>query len=69
MFFVSANAKTFENEGNKTQMFSLHLGATRVIYNIFSSGETLTIINDHDYPMLVQSEVLLEDQKHQHLLS
>ncbi|HHR5059785.1 TPA: chaperone protein AfaB, partial [Escherichia coli] len=34
-FFVSANAKTFENEGNKTQMFSLHLGATRVIYNIF----------------------------------
>lgn len=62
-FFVSANAKTFENEGNKTQMFSLHLGATRVIYNIFSSGETLTIINDYDYPMLVQSEVLLEDQK------
>lgn len=26
-------------------------------------GETLTVINDQDYPMLVQSEVLSEDQK------
>ncbi|HBC9793593.1 TPA: fimbria/pilus periplasmic chaperone [Escherichia coli] len=43
--------------------FSLHLGATRVIYNPDSSGESLTVINDHDYPMLVQSEVMSEDQK------
>lgn len=43
--------------------FSLHLGTTRVIYNLDSSGETLRVINGQDYPMLVQSEVLTEDQK------
>lgn len=46
-----------------SKVFSLHLGATRVVYNPDSSGETLTVINDQDYPMLVQSEVLAEDQK------
>lgn len=46
-----------------SKVFSLHLGVTRVVYNLDSSGETLTIINDQDYPMLVQSEVLTEDQK------
>ncbi|ANO92591.1 fimbria/pilus periplasmic chaperone [Escherichia coli] len=63
---ASAAAFATENEeGRKTNpnMFSLHLGATRVIYNPVSSGETLTIINDRDYPMLVQSEVLSEDRK------
>ncbi len=45
------------------QSFSLHLGATRVIYNPDSSGETLTVINDHDYPILVQSDMLAEDRK------
>ncbi|EFB3864073.1 TPA: fimbria/pilus periplasmic chaperone [Escherichia coli] len=56
-------------EGDKPEVsaktFSLHLGATRVVYNPASSGETLTVINDQDYPMLVQSEVLKEDQKAQ----
>ncbi|EHO3245598.1 fimbria/pilus periplasmic chaperone, partial [Escherichia coli] len=46
-----------------SKVFSLHLGATRVVYNPDSAGETLTVINDQDYPMLVQSEVLAEDQK------
>lgn len=46
-----------------SKIFSLHLGATRVVYDPDSSGESLTVINDQNYPMLVQSEVLAEDQK------
>lgn len=46
-----------------SKVFSLHLGATRIVYHPDSSGETMTVINDQDYPMLVQSEVLEEDQK------
>ncbi|XTI19235.1 fimbria/pilus periplasmic chaperone [Escherichia coli] len=43
--------------------FSLRLDTTRVVYNQGSSGETLAVINEHDYPILVQAEVLLEDQR------
>ncbi|HBC1707608.1 TPA: fimbria/pilus periplasmic chaperone [Escherichia coli] len=54
-------------EDKKTEVsaktFSLHLGASRVIYNLESGGSTLTVINDQDYPMLVQSEVFTEDRK------
>ncbi|EOT0190030.1 fimbria/pilus periplasmic chaperone [Escherichia coli] len=46
-----------------SKVFSLHLGVTRVVYNPDLSGESLTVINDQDYPMLVQSAVLTEDQK------
>ena len=68
---LSAGAYAAGGEGNMSasatetnaRVFSLHLGATRVVYNPASSGETLTVINDQDYPMLVQSEVLSEDQK------
>lgn len=52
-----------KNVDLSSKVFSLHLGATRVVYNPDLSGEKLTVINDHDYPMLVQSEVLAEDQK------
>ena len=52
-----------KNMDLSSKVFSLHLGATRVVYNPDLSGEKLTVINDHDYPMLVQSEVLAEDQK------
>ncbi|EHR8284210.1 fimbria/pilus periplasmic chaperone [Escherichia coli] len=46
-----------------SKVFSLHLGATRVIYDLGSAGATLTVLNDQDYPILVQSEVFTEDQK------
>nr|WP_249533797.1 fimbria/pilus periplasmic chaperone [Escherichia coli] len=46
-----------------SQEFSLHLGTTRVIYNLDSAGSAMEVINDHDYPILVQSEVLKEDNK------
>ncbi|EPT7718394.1 fimbria/pilus periplasmic chaperone [Escherichia coli] len=55
--------KTEPGEDVIQKVFTLHLGATRVIYNPDLSGETLTVINDQNYPMLVQSDVLAEDQK------
>lgn len=59
-----ANASEAEkNIGVYPKVFSLRLGATRIVYNPDSSGETMTVINDQDYPILVQSEVLAEDQK------
>lgn len=54
---------TDKNVNVLSKVFSLHLGATRIIYNPDSSGETITVINDQDYPILVQSEVLADDQK------
>ncbi|WP_419236888.1 fimbria/pilus periplasmic chaperone [Serratia fonticola] len=46
-----------------TKAFSVKLGATRVIYNPDSAGNTLPVINQQDYPILVQSRVYAEDQK------
>ena len=46
-----------------TKAFSVKLGATRVIYTPDSAGATLAVMNVQDYPMLVQSSVLAEDQK------
>lgn len=66
VFFSFSEVLASETEKGmdvSSKVFSLHLGATRVIYNPDSPGETLTVINDQDYPMLVQSEILAEDQK------
>ncbi|EFB7601820.1 TPA: fimbria/pilus periplasmic chaperone [Escherichia coli] len=46
-----------------SRTFILHLGATRVIYDLSGNGSTLSVVNEQDYPMLVQSEVLTEDRK------
>ncbi|UMS29252.1 chaperone protein AfaB [Escherichia coli] len=51
------------NVETTSKVFSLHLGATRVIYNPNLTGATLSVINDQNYPILVQSEVLAEDRK------
>lgn len=48
---------------HSSKKFSLHLGSSRVIYNLNSKGSFLTVNNDHDYPILVQSEVLMEDRE------
>ncbi|ENA2774665.1 aggregative adherence fimbria I chaperone AggD [Escherichia coli] len=61
--FTFAHAQSFENVENNAKVFSLHLGATRMIYKPNSSGETLAVINEHNYPILVQANVLSEDQK------
>lgn len=57
----SAVADTKIDTTSKT--FILHLGATRVIYDLSGNGSTLSVVNEQDYPMLVQSEVLTEDRK------
>lgn len=43
--------------------FSLHLGASRIIYGYNSAGETMSVINRHGYPILVQSVVMKENQQ------
>ncbi|HGF4700507.1 fimbria/pilus periplasmic chaperone [Escherichia coli] len=43
--------------------FSLHLDASRIIYSDNSVGETISVINKHDYPILVQSSVMKENQQ------
>ncbi|MEB7742644.1 fimbria/pilus periplasmic chaperone, partial [Escherichia coli] len=61
----SVSAVAAGNDGVKNttvNTFSLQLGATRLIYDPDASGETLTIFNHQDYPVLVQSEVLKEDR-------
>lgn len=45
------------------ETFSLHLGATRIFYDPDKKGTLLTVNNNQDYPMLVQSEVLSENLK------
>ncbi|WP_370546174.1 fimbria/pilus periplasmic chaperone [Edwardsiella tarda] len=46
-----------------TQAFSIKLGATRVIYAPESMGQTLSVSNPQDYPVLIQSRVYAEDMK------
>lgn len=48
---------------NELQSFSVRTGATRVIYSPGSPGASMTVMNPQGYPMLVQSEVLMEDKK------
>ncbi|WP_337021626.1 fimbria/pilus periplasmic chaperone [Pantoea anthophila] len=48
---------------NELQSFSVKTGATRIIYSPGSQGATLTVMNPQGYPMLVQSEVFMEDKK------
>jgi P pilus assembly chaperone PapD len=45
-----------------TQSFVLKLGATRLIYNPATNGATIAVSNQHDYPILVRSQVFAEDR-------
>lgn len=48
---------------NELRSFSVKTGATRIIYSPGSQGASLTVMNPQGYPMLVQSEIFMEDQK------
>ncbi|HAY0106628.1 fimbria/pilus periplasmic chaperone [Escherichia coli] len=61
--FPLYSAATDTKIDTTSKAFILHLGATRVIYSPSGNGSTLSVVNDQDYPMLVQSEVLTEDRK------
>ncbi|QJT82068.1 pilus assembly protein [Kosakonia sp. MUSA4] len=46
-----------------SRMFSVRLGAPRLIYDPDSHGATLTVTNPQNYPILIQSQVLAENRK------
>ncbi|WP_370605677.1 fimbria/pilus periplasmic chaperone [Citrobacter braakii] len=46
-----------------TQPFTVKVGVSRVIYGLTSGGESISVSNLQDYPMLIQSTVLGEDRK------
>jgi len=46
-----------------THEFSIHLGATRVIYHEKSQGADIQVSNPQDYPVLIQSVTKNEDKK------
>lgn len=52
-----------DNADVTTQPFTVKIGASRVIYGLTSSGESISVSNLQDYPMLIQSTVLGEDKK------
>ncbi|TBL64182.1 hypothetical protein EYY97_04285, partial [Hafnia paralvei] len=52
-----------DNADVTTQPFTVKIGASRVIYGLTSSGESIGVSNLQDYPMLIQSTVLGEDKK------
>ncbi len=43
------------------RMFSVKLGSSRVIYWVGSKGSTVSVLNEHEYPMLVQTQVVADD--------
>ncbi|MDC7862479.1 fimbria/pilus periplasmic chaperone [Pantoea ananatis] len=43
--------------------FQVKLGASRVIYSPDSSGASLSVTNQQDYPILVEGKVFAEDKK------
>lgn len=64
LFFSPNFGYAIENKiETKTQRFSLKLGETRLVYNALSPGETLTVINQQNYPILVQALAFSEDMK------
>lgn len=52
-----------QNTSDKDNFFGVELGATRVIYDPTSPGAALSVKNNQNYPMLVQSQVFAEDAK------
>ncbi|ELM3737371.1 fimbria/pilus periplasmic chaperone [Edwardsiella piscicida] len=63
--FLPSLGRAAEKQKIETSMqrFSVRLGSSRVIYNPSSTGETLTVTNPQNYPILVQSQVFANDMK------
>lgn len=45
------------------KFFQLSLGASRLVYRSNSSGAAISVVNQQEYPILVQGNVLNEDKK------
>lgn len=63
LFLSGAALAQNEQVKIETQPFTVKLGASRVIYNPDLAGISLSVINIQDYPMLVQTKVLMANQK------
>ncbi|ECG0109335.1 fimbria/pilus periplasmic chaperone [Salmonella enterica] len=62
-FLTCASFSVSAAEGSGTQMSSVKLGATRVIYPLNAKGVTLSVTNPQDFPVLVKSVVKDELQR------
>ncbi len=62
-FSVNTALATPANNETSSQTFSVKLSASRLIYDLASSGTTLTVTNPQDYPILIQSLALAENRK------
>lgn len=58
----AAQANT-QNIQTEVKPFSVKLAASRLIYNPSSAGTSLAVVNEQDYPMLIQSQVVMENKK------
>ncbi|WP_368171994.1 fimbria/pilus periplasmic chaperone [Aeromonas sp. R9-2] len=47
----------------KNQEFAVVLGKSRVIYNPSSKGQILPVVNEQDYPMLVQTRIIADGEE------
>lgn len=59
---LANNAEGSAASNVDVQQFSVKLGANRIIYDPAKSGATLSVVNAQNYPMLVQTDIFLEDK-------
>ncbi|WP_447831036.1 fimbria/pilus periplasmic chaperone [Aeromonas salmonicida] len=63
ILFFSGQGTAVANVIEKnTQSFSVKLGASRVIHSTDSKGSVLSVMNEHDYPMLIQTKITPDDE-------
>ncbi|HEH9404378.1 TPA: fimbria/pilus periplasmic chaperone [Aeromonas bestiarum] len=62
LFAATAHADN-ASLSQQNQAFSVTLGASRIIYAPGSKGQIVAVLNEQDYPMLVQTQVTAEDNK------
>ncbi|UDJ83688.1 fimbria/pilus periplasmic chaperone [Kosakonia oryzae] len=62
-FFTDSVLAMPSSPETSSRMSLVRLGASRLIYDPDSNGATLTVTNPHNYPILIQSQVLTENKK------
>lgn len=61
--FVYAKEESTKNIYKEERIFSVKLGSSRIIYLHGSKGSTVSVQNEHDYPMLVQTQIVRDDNE------
>ncbi|ANI81761.2 fimbria/pilus periplasmic chaperone [Kosakonia oryzae] len=62
-FFTDSVLAMPSSPETSSRISLVRLGASRLIYDPDSNGATLTVTNPHNYPILIQSQVLTENKK------